>query len=137
MQLLAVPALVALVLTFFSFTAKDKDIVNGGGIATPAEGGDAIHFNFTAVQSESGVVGHFTWNSTTYDITCLNIGEDGEATIYLSLSGVYYAVDIDDNKHGTDIVTAPYLVDSDECDAAATETPVPYEVTEGNLTVHK
>ena len=130
MQLIVAATLMTASFLTFSFTKPPKDITNGGGIA------NGVHFNYTAVENSNSTVGHFSWDCATYGINCVYVS-GATATIYLDNGN---AVIVMDGKAGktADQISEPFTPDVVDCNATATAIEINmYDVSEGNLTVHK
>lgn len=131
LQLLAaLPLLLAAIFTLSSFTkSADKDVVNGGGYTA-----DGSYFDFTVVENKKSVSGHFTWEGTTYGVTCVAVVGNA-ATIYLDNGQIVYIVDGGANNADADQISAPFTGTIGSCGFESTTSL--YDVSGGNLTVHK
>ena len=128
--LLAVPVLLAVLVTFNSFKpAQNNSIANGGGIA-----GD-IHFNFNAVEQKGGaVVGHFQYGDDQYTVECAEWF--GSSAIIYTSGGVAFLVT--DNGEGSsataDTISEPLTAECGD-DLAPADFLVSNNVTSGNIQV--
>ena len=125
-QLLSAAIILSLVLiTTTAFINKSKELTSGGGIA------DGHIFNYSAVEDNSVITGHFMWDGKEYDVVCMK--RNGNTAIIYLKDGM--AVKVFDNKVG-DQITAPFAATLD-CSFETIAHESPMNVDGGNLTVYK